>query len=142
MATNARTGLEELTEDQSWRLLAKKSVGRLAVSIGNQPDVFPVNYRIDGGSIVVRTEAGLKLAAAVLGRSVAFEVDAIDEFTHTGWSVVLKGEATEIQGTDELLEAEDLKVEPWAGGPKSRYIRITADTVSGRRVPDTGHRKS
>lgn len=135
MTKNARTGLEELTDDQCWQLLAQKTVGRLAVAINDKPDIYPVNYRIADETIVVRSDPGLKLAAATLGIGVAFEVDAIDEMTHTGWSVVVRGAATEISDLGELLEAEDLGVEPWADTPKNRFLRITPGRVTGRRIP-------
>ena len=126
--------LEELTTDECWHLLNRKSIGRLAVSIKNQPDIFPVNYRVDRDTIVVRTAAGLKLAASTLGQGVAFEVDDLDEAAHRGASVVVRGSATEIEGVDDLLEAERLDVEPWADGPKNRYLRITPTHVTGRRI--------
>ena len=126
--------LQELTIDECWRLLARGSVGRLAVSIKDRPDIFPVNYRVDDDTIVIRTEAGLKLAASILGRGVAFEVDDLDEMRHCGASVVVKGQAVEIERLDDLLEAQELKVEPWAGGPKNRYLRIVPDEVTGRRI--------
>ncbi len=127
--------LEELSVEECWRHLALKSVGRLAVSIANRPDVFPVNYRLDNETIVVRTAPGLKLAAATLGDAVAFEVDSLDELMQTGWSIVVQGTAREIDGTEELLEADHLHVQPWAGGPKRRYLRIVPDRITGRRIP-------
>lgn len=136
MPSDAQPRLEELTEDQCWRLLARKSVGRLAVSIENRPDVFPVNYRLDAETLIVRTAPGLKLAAATLGRGVAFEVDSFDELNHTGWSIVVRGSATEIEELDELLEADRMLLEPWARGHKNRYVRITPEQVTGRRIPD------
>lgn len=132
--TDQERDLEDLTVDECWMLLAKKSVGRLAVSINNKPDIFPVNYRVDDDTLVIRTAPGLKLAASTLGEGVAFEVDDLDEMRHTGTSVVVRGSATEIERLDELLEADDLKVEPWADGPKNRYIRITPSHISGRRI--------
>lgn len=127
--------LETLSEDQCWPLLARKDVGRLAVAIRNQPDIFPVNYRVDSETIVVKTAPGLKLAAAGLGDGVAFEVDAIDEHHHTGWSVVVRGVAREIESLDELLDADRLLLEPWAAGTKNRFLRITPTVVTGRRLP-------
>ena len=127
--------MEELPEDECWRLLRRSSVGRLGVSIENRPDIFPVNYRVDDETIVVRTAAGLKLAAAALGAGVAFEVDALDEMTHTGWSVVVHGTADEIVRLEEVLEADRLIVEPWARGPKNRYLRIVPSAITGRRIP-------
>ncbi|MCP3989380.1 MAG: pyridoxamine 5'-phosphate oxidase family protein [Actinomycetia bacterium] len=133
--------LQELSEDQCWRMLAKKKVGRLAVSVENRPDIFPVNYQIDGDSIVVRTAAGLKLAAATLGPSVAFEVDALDELNHSGWSVVVHGPASEVEGVEELIDADRLLIEPWSRGPavKNRYLRIKPSELTGRRIPGAGN---
>lgn len=129
-------GLYELTEDECWLLLGRNTVGRLAVSINNRPDIFPVNYRVDDETIVIRTAAGIKLAAAALNAHVAFEVDELDEMRHTGSSVVVRGSAVEIELLDELLEADRLKVEPWADGSKPRFIRLTPSAVTGRRIGD------
>lgn len=127
--------LEELDVDECWRLLRRKDVGRLAVSIQNRPDIFPVNYRLDEETIVIKTAAGQKLAAATLGAGVAFEVDGLDEPDHSGWSVVIRGTATEVENLEELLSADRLLIEPWARGSKPRYLRIVPEHVTGRRVP-------
>lgn len=128
--------IEELTDDQCWTCLGEQVVGRLAVCVAGKPDVFPVNYRVDDGTIVVRTAPGFKLAAATLASAVAFEVDDLQHAARSGWSVVVRGTAAEIEGMEELLDAEDLGVSPWAEGKKSRYLRITPDQVSGRRIPE------
>ncbi|MGF1599387.1 MAG: pyridoxamine 5'-phosphate oxidase family protein [Acidimicrobiales bacterium] len=135
MAPDRTDRLEELNEDQCWPLLARKQVGRLAIALNNEPDIFPVNYRLDGETIVVKTAPGLKLAAAILGNGVAFEVDALDETTRTGWSIVVRGQATEIESLDEILDADRLLLEPWARGHKNRYIRIVPSAVTGRSLP-------
>lgn len=126
--------LEELTVDECWALLHAGSVGRLAVAIDNRPDIFPVNYLVDDGTIVIRTAPGLKLAASTLGRGVAFEVDDLDEVENTGSSVVIHGLATEVEGIEQILEAGDLGVQPWADGQKDRFIRIEPAEVTGRRI--------
>lgn len=127
--------IEVITEAECWRLLAEHTVGRLAVSIANRPDIFPVNYVLDDGSVVIRTAPGLKLAAASLGVGVAFEVDAFDEAAHVGWSVVVQGAAKELSDDAERTRAEDLGIEPWAAGSKSRYLRVIPEQVTGRRIP-------
>lgn len=129
-----RTGLEVIDERDCWALVRTKEIGRLAVSIGNVPDVFPLNYRTAGETIVIRTIPGVKLAGAVLGNPVAFEIDDLDDKTHTGWSVVIHGSGEEIETVEGLLEADDLDITPWADGPKSRYLRIVPERISGRRV--------
>lgn len=129
-----RPELTKMTVEECWELLPRSSVGRVAIAIMNKPDIFPVNYRVDGGSLVMRTAPGIKLAGATLGRGVAFEVDELDQVTQTGWSIVVKGRAVELETLDDLLEADDLNIEPWASGTKSRYVRLIPDDISGRRI--------
>ncbi|MFN3215123.1 MAG: pyridoxamine 5'-phosphate oxidase family protein [Acidimicrobiales bacterium] len=126
--------IDALDTDECWRLISRSTVGRLAVAISNHPDIFPVNYVVDDGTIVVNTAPGTKLAAAVLGRGVAFEVDELDHATHTGWSVVVKGTASEIEDLAGLMDAEELGIETWATSDKTRFLRITPDEVTGRRI--------
>lgn len=130
-----KSKIVKLTPERCWELLSQKTVGRLAVAITNHPDIFPVNYRASDGAIMIRTAEGQKLAAAVLGTSVAFEVDALDEETRTGWSIVVKGQAVEPQRLEDYLSAEDLGIEPWAAGEKNRYIQIVPTEVTGREIP-------
>src|SRR5580765_2746500 len=68
MTTDLRTGMTILEPHESWHLLKSVALGRLAVSVAGYPDIFPVNFVVDHGSVVFRTGEGTKLAAAVLGR--------------------------------------------------------------------------
>lgn len=134
-----RGGLEILGEDECWRLLEAHHIGRLGVSIANQPEIFPVNYVVDGRTLVFLTSEGTKLAAAVLGGGVAFEIDAADPLFHTGWSVMVRGQAIEIEKMDELVAVERLPLRPWAAPErKRRYVRIVPDVISGRRIVRAG----
>ena len=132
-AKMTHSGMEILEPDECWRLLRTAEVGRLAVAIMNEPDIFPVNHVVDHGSVVFRTAEGTKLAAAVLGTAVAYEVDGFDSERGEAWSVVVKGTAVEIERIHELLEATDLPLFPWHASPKGRFVRIEPETVTGRR---------
>lgn len=132
---DVRTGLETLDEETCWQLLERQTVGRLAVAVGRQPDIFPVNYVVRDRTIVFRTAGGTKLAGALLGGLVAFEIDAVDDANQRGWSVVVHGTATEAETLDELLDAELLPLEPWVDATKNRWVTITPTQVSGRRIP-------
>ena len=101
-------------------------VGRLAVSIANHPDIFPINFVVDHGTVVFRTAEGTKLAAAVLGEAVAFEVDGYDAAAGEAWSVVIKGRAIEIERMQDLFDALDLPLFPW------HAARSTASCASSR----------
>jgi nitroimidazol reductase NimA-like FMN-containing flavoprotein (pyridoxamine 5'-phosphate oxidase superfamily) len=100
--------------------------------IDDQPDIFPVNYLVDHGSIVFRTAEGTKLANSV-DRLVAFEVDGYDPASGEAWSVVVRGKAREVKQLHEVLDALDLPLFPWHAAPKRRIIRIEPEGVSGRR---------
>jgi nitroimidazol reductase NimA-like FMN-containing flavoprotein (pyridoxamine 5'-phosphate oxidase superfamily) len=123
----------ELEHDECLALLRTSEVGRLAVCLAGRPDVFPINFVVDHGSVVFRTAEGTKLAAAVLGLSVAFEVDGYDHAAGEAWSVVVKGRAREIEQMYELFEATDLPLFPWHAAPKHRFVRILPDEITGRR---------
>lgn len=126
-------GMIELTEHESWDLLRSVEVGRIAVSIMNHPDIFPINYVVDHGSIVFRTAEGTKLAASVLGASVAFEIDGYDAAAGEAWSVVVKGAAVEIEQILGRFDAADLPLFPWHASPKHRFVRIEPESITGRR---------
>ena len=133
MTTEPQHGMEVLNRDQCWALLRTEVVGRLAIAIANHPDIFPINYVVDHGTVVFRTAEGTKLAGAVLGSGVAFEVDGLDTHAGEAWSVVVKGRAVEITGLHDLFDAADLPLFPWLASPKHRFVRITPDDVTGRR---------
>lgn len=135
MGTTDRTlnGVEELSVAECWRLLRLHEVGRLAVSIADHPDIFPVNYVVDGDSIVFRTGPGTKLAAAVLGRGVAFEIDGHDRAAGVAWSVVAKGSARQLEHMIEYFQADELPLFPWHAMPKPDIVRIEPLELTGRR---------
>jgi hypothetical protein len=66
--------------------------------------------------------------------SVAFEVDAIDEATRTGWSVVVRGTLADITDPADLERLRALPLYPWAPGEKARYVRVRPLSVTGRRI--------
>ena len=131
MTNQLDSTIVDLDEHQCWELLRSQEVGRLAVAITNHPDIFPVNYVVDHAAVVFRTAEGTKLAAAVLGESVAFEIDG--ETDGAAWSVVIKGQAVEIERMYELFDAVELPLYPWHAAPKHRYVRILPEMVTGRR---------
>ncbi len=131
--TTDQLGIEILDADTCWELLRANEVGRLAVSILDHPDIFPVNYVVDEDAVVFRTAEGTKLAAAVLGRAVAFEVDGYDPGSGEAWSVVIKGAAREIERMQDVFAALDLPLFPWHASPKHRFVRIEPQDLSGRR---------
>ena len=99
-------GLEILSRAECRDLLRRASVGRVAVTVGALPAIFPVNYALLGNSIIFLTGEGTKLRAALKRAVVAFQVDHIDEVTGTGWSVMAVGLVEEITDPAELVLAK------------------------------------
>jgi nitroimidazol reductase NimA-like FMN-containing flavoprotein (pyridoxamine 5'-phosphate oxidase superfamily) len=128
-----RPGVIVLPEHTCWMLLRTAEVARLAVSVDAAPDIFPINFVVDHGTIVFRTAEGSKVAAAMVNPRVAFEVDGYDAAANEAWSVVIKGRAEEIKQLHESIETLDLPLFPWQAAPKSRFLRIVPETISGRR---------
>ncbi len=126
-------GLETLSEAECFALAARRPIGRVAVSCGALPAVFPVNFCLVGHDVIFRTAAGTKLSAALDRTVVAFEVDDFDAAGHAGWSVLMIGQATEV-GAEELAPLEPLPVRPWARGARDHVVRIRCELVSGRRI--------
>lgn len=124
---------EILSESECWDLLDGAAVGRLAVDIAGQPDIFPINFVVDKSGIVFRSAAGTKLAGAVLNRLVAFEIDGYEPDDRTAWSVVVKGHARPIERMQEVFDAEDLPLFPWLAWDKPNFVRIEPTVITGRR---------
>ena len=106
--TTDHPGITVLSTNACFDRLRGQTIGRLAVSIRDHPDIFPINYVVDRGGIVFRTAEGAKFARVDSGRGVAFEVDGLDDEAGEAWSVVVKGHAVEIERMDGLLDALDL----------------------------------
>jgi nitroimidazol reductase NimA-like FMN-containing flavoprotein (pyridoxamine 5'-phosphate oxidase superfamily) len=120
--------------DEGFALLARggQRVGRLVVTVGGEPVVFPLNFAVDGEAIVFRTQTGTKLTG--ITRSLAtFEVDDIDA-SGQGWAVAFEGLAQEVLDADpesmrERIAAIDL--ETWPGGDRPHMVRIRPYRVHG-----------
>lgn len=130
-----RNGMATLSREACLGHLGRTGVGRVAVSVGALPAIFPVNYAMRGEDVVFRTTPGTKLAAAVRNTVIAFEVDDADRMSHTGWSVLVVGPSREITDPNELAETNRLPLRRWArtGGPEST-VCIRADVVTGREL--------
>ena len=142
MATDSDTiesPLISLGRDECVALLRQGSIGRLAVVIGAQPHIFPLNYAADEEGVIVFRTAELTAATEVSLARVAFEIDAIDVERHRGWSVAVHGYAREI-GDAIDRDSERLRrlpVQPWASGRRDRWFKIAPTEITGRRLTRT-----
>jgi nitroimidazol reductase NimA-like FMN-containing flavoprotein (pyridoxamine 5'-phosphate oxidase superfamily) len=126
---------EQLTRAECLEILGRHGLGRLAVAESGQPDIFPVNYAMDGDRVVFRSFEGTKLDHASLDR-VAFEVEEFEGDGVTACSVVVKGTAREI--TDAIDAASErerkLDVPSWVSSQEMHWVRIVPTEITGRQV--------
>ena len=127
--------LEELDRSECLRLLETVSVGRLGLLVDGRPEVLPVTYAVDAGTVVFRTAEGTVLNQAAM-QIVAFEADAIDDTTHTGWSVLAQGVAQDVSEAIDTRSEQlrGLSLVSWAPGRRHRWFRLDADRLTGRRL--------
>jgi nitroimidazol reductase NimA-like FMN-containing flavoprotein (pyridoxamine 5'-phosphate oxidase superfamily) len=134
------TNLEILDEAECVRLISRGGIGRLAFPGRFDLTVLPVNYVVHDGAILFRTaEAGstdedLRTGIEHAEYRVAFEIDEIDSESREGWSVLIQGPAHHLDEPAEQADALAAGVEPWAGGDRAQFIRITPARITGRRV--------
>jgi uncharacterized protein len=120
----------ELATEDCWELLADEEVGRLAYRLVDEVHIVPINYAVDGRTILFRTAPGNKLLAAALGSEVAFEVDWYGG--DAAWSVVVRGRLRRL-GEDEQHRLNDARLYSWLPTPKYEGVELTPAAVSGRR---------
>lgn len=123
-----------LSTEECFRLLRTAPFGRVVATEHALPLVLPVNFALDGHSIVFRTAEGSSLAAATANAVVAFEADEIDAASRTGWSVVVTGMAHAVESASELVRVAQLGLVAWVPGERQHYVRITPGRVTGRRL--------
>jgi uncharacterized protein len=131
---SGQAALRSLSRDECFRLLASVSVGRIIYTRQALPAVELVNFALDNGDIIVKTDHGGKLAAATRGAVVAFEADSVDQARQAGWSVTVIGHSHEVTDPDEIVRLERLGLSSWAPGEREHFIRISPGLLNGRRL--------
>ncbi len=115
-------------------VLPSVPLGRMAGVVDGEPFVLPVNFALFEGDILIRTNAGTKLHAAITGSVVAFEADHFPNDGLDGWSVLIRGQAREITAAEELARAQAVELRTYAySDSPNRFIRIPTEKMTGRR---------
>jgi len=128
-----RNGLVVLSRDECLRRLRRPGVGRVGLSVGALPAIFPVNYTLFRDDVYFRTAPGTKLVAAARNAIVAFEVDRIEPISHNGWSVLVVGPSEVVSEPAELARLAR-SLSPWIGDGADVLVRIRAELISGRQI--------
>lgn len=121
----------EMTQEECWHLLERAELGRLAVSVRDDVDIFPLNFAVFEKALYFRTSPGSKLAELTANPRVALEADRYDDVVAA--SVIVKGVAERLELQSEIDAADELPLRPWIPTLKYRWVRITPIRVTGRR---------
>jgi uncharacterized protein len=126
--------LKQLTSGECLRLMASVPVGRIIYTRQALPAVELVNFALDDGDIIITTEDGGKLAAAIRGAVVAFQADCVDPASGAGWSVTAIGPSLEVTDADEIGRLKQMDLSFWAPKEREHFMRISPAIFNGRRL--------
>jgi hypothetical protein len=133
-ATDGSRRVEELDTVRCWQLLESATLGRLAIKgRDGHPDMFPVNYLVHNGNIFIRSAPGTKLRSIAKHPEVAFEIDG--ETTNYHWSVIVHASAHRLDVDTDIEASGVLGLISANPTSKENFIRLTPETVTGRRFP-------
>jgi len=126
---------EELSQERCWDLLRSNTTGRFGFLQQGRVMILPVNYLVDGQSIYFRTAGNGSIAEAVPSLESSFQIDDSRADRSEGWSVLVSGASSRVEDQDLLTRLwGKVMAEPWAGGERNLFIRIHAESVTGRHV--------
>ena len=128
-STDSENPVATLDDEECWELLDAEEFGRLAYRLVDEVHVVPINYAVEGRSLLFRTASGNKLLAAALHSDVAFEIDWHDD--RNAWSVVARGRLRRLQ-EDEEHRLDHLHFHTWVPTLKYDVVELIPDTVTGR----------
>jgi hypothetical protein len=128
-----RGHLEDLTPHECAELLGGVHVGRVAWCTPTGPVVIPINLVYHDGRVWIRTTPYSSLARDWgSGTGLAFQIDEVDEFTTSGWSVLVRGHGERQTVAD--LPTDLGTFESWAEGPRPFIVSIDAREITGKRL--------
>jgi hypothetical protein len=114
--------------------MASVPVGRIIYTRQALPAVELVNFVLDHGDIIIRTDRSGTLAAATRGAVVAFQADSLDPSGLAGWSVTVIGQSQEVTDAEEIRRLEQIGLSSWAPGERQNFIRISPGILNGRQL--------
>jgi nitroimidazol reductase NimA-like FMN-containing flavoprotein (pyridoxamine 5'-phosphate oxidase superfamily) len=120
-----------VSDDESWQLLQRAQIGRIASARGGEPDIFPVSYVCDGESIFFRTAADSRLRLEADGKPVAFE--AAGQLGAEAWSVVALGNLRTLDESHDQALLNQLPILDFAPDKPYVWMQVTTTSVRGRR---------
>lgn len=121
--------VEELNTTECWDMLRSHEFGRIAFHLGPEVHLTPINYAVDGDTLLFRTAPGSKLVGVLMNPDVVFEIDEFN--TDSARSVVVRGVARRLE-EDQAHRADHVPLHPWVPTLKYEVVEIVPDEITGR----------
>ncbi len=116
--------LQEVTRDECLELLRSHTfLGRIGYVVEGLAVILPVNFAVDGDSVVFNTVKGSKLSWLSNHSRVAFEADYGRVHDRSGWSVLVHGTAREVTEPAELEALLQGPLHSWAEPSAEHWVR-------------------
>jgi nitroimidazol reductase NimA-like FMN-containing flavoprotein (pyridoxamine 5'-phosphate oxidase superfamily) len=138
MRGQRRNQLQELTREECLALLRGSIyLGRIGYVVDGVPVIVPVNFVLDGDTVVFCTTKGSKLSWLSNHTRIAFQADQAHALDQSGWSALIRGTAQEVTDAAAVRRLRRGSLRSWTVSSTEHWVRITVDHISGRRL---GHR--
>ena len=99
----------------------------MAITAGALPFVFPVQYRVQGDRLLLRTPGHGEVGHGIDGQVVGFEADDIDLAHGAGWCVSVTGAVSVVHGGTMGAPPH-----PWFSD--GVVLALETDVVVGHRI--------
>lgn len=127
---------EPLDREASLALLRSTQLGRVGLSVDALPVIVPVGFSLVGERILFGAQADPRAVAAIDGVIVAFQADAWDPCTRSGWSVLVQGPARRLIDRADLGPlANGHGLPEWIAEASEAVVMSTAVISGCRLVP-------
>ena len=122
-----------LDERHCKELLARHNVARIGWQAADGPLILPVTYAYRQDTAVFRTSPYGVISELVHPTDVALQIDGLDEWHRSGWSVLVQGRAEAVAEPADIVDLWTVDgLVPWAPGVRNLFIRVRPRRITGR----------
>jgi len=131
------SGIRLLSQQQCLELLGAATVGRVGFVSNEGVEIIPVGCRLGiGPRLFMATQPwGILGQLAERGARCSVEVDEHGDTPGTGWSVLMRGTLSRLDGAGTAAYGElDRTLDAWPGYADAQPVQFVASSYSGRSV--------
>jgi uncharacterized protein len=132
---NGDPHVQSMTRSECLAYLAGARMGRVGLTVGALPVIWPVRFVLAAGDVVFRAPPSSQLRAAAADAVVVFQADHHGEDTGIGWSVQAQGLCREVIHPAEIEVLRELPLPSWhTSPPGDSFLRLPLTRLTGKQV--------